>query len=144
MISKIIHFGNSIYNLSSKQFNLDIFQITEKNNKLKTTIFWPTFDMINWHFINCHCKRTPLWQFFGLHCDFCRIQFQKRSHCQIAISCCPSVNSLWWQKSLSFAFGQQAAKLFGGQLLICCLVYRWTKLWSFKFGVPDWIIELHI
>ena len=31
--------------------------------------------------------------------EHCRSQFQKRSHCQIAISCCPSVNSLWWQKS---------------------------------------------
>jgi hypothetical protein len=32
--------------LSSKTFNIDIFQITEKNNKLKTTIFWQTIDLI--------------------------------------------------------------------------------------------------
>ena len=35
-----------IYILSSKQFYLDIFQITEKNNKLKATIFWPVFDIL--------------------------------------------------------------------------------------------------
>ena len=61
--SKKIHFGNLIYILSSKQFNLGIFQITEKKNKLKTTIFWRTFDMINWRFIKCRCKRTPLLSF---------------------------------------------------------------------------------
>ena len=47
--------------MSSKQSYLDIFQISEKNNKLKINNFLTSFWHINWRFINWHGKRTRLY-----------------------------------------------------------------------------------
>ena len=60
IVSQKTHFGNLIYILASKQCNLDIFQITEKNNKLNINNFLTSFWHINWLFINWHGKRTRL------------------------------------------------------------------------------------